>query len=98
MDARDFSLRLTVALLLTGVLAGLVGIGFTHLLHAVQQWMFYGGWAAEHISFRELVAQASAGRRLMALLACGVVVGGVLDAVAQIWRAVTGSENGGAAA
>ena len=76
MDARDFSLRLTVALLLTGVLAGLVGIGFTHLLHAVQQWMFYGGWAAEHISFRELVAQASAGRRLMALLACGVVVGG----------------------
>ena len=75
MDARDFSLRLTVALLLTGVLAGLVGIGFTHLLHAVQQWMFYGDWAAEHISFRELVAQASAGRRLMALLACGAVVG-----------------------
>ena len=63
MDARDFSLRLTVALLLTGVLAGLVGIGFTHLLHAVQQWMFYGGWAAEHISFRELARPAAAGRR-----------------------------------
>jgi len=50
MDARDFSLRLTVALLLTGVLAGLVGIGFTHLLHAVQQWVFYGGWATGHVS------------------------------------------------
>ena len=75
MDARDFSLRLTVALLLTGVLAGLVGIGFTHLLHAVQQWVFYGGWATGHVSFRELVAQASAGRRLAALLACGAVVG-----------------------
>ena len=75
MESRDFSLRLGVALLLTGLLAGLVGIGFTHLLHAVQQWVFYGGWATGHVSFRELVAQASAGRRLMALLACGAGVG-----------------------
>ena len=76
MDSRDFSLRLGVALLLTGLLAGLVGIGFTHLLHAVQQLVFHGGWAqGGHASFRELVQQASAGWRFAALLACGAVVG-----------------------
>ena len=76
MESRDFSLRLGVALLLTGLLAGLVGIGFTHLLHAVQQLVFHGGWAqGGHASFRELAQQASAGRRFAALLACGAVVG-----------------------
>ena len=76
MESRDFSLRLGVALLLTGLLAGLVGIGFTHLLHAVQQLVFHGGWAqGGHASFRELVQQASAARRFVALLACGAVVG-----------------------
>lgn len=75
MESRDFSLRLGVALLLTGLLAGLVGIGFTHLLHAVQQFVFHGGLVAGHVSFRELAQQASAGRRFAALLACGAVVG-----------------------
>ena len=75
MESRDFSLRLGVALLLTGLLAGLVGIGFTHLLHLLQQLVFHGGLVDGHVSFRELVQQASAGRRFAALLACGAVVG-----------------------
>ena len=67
MESRDFSLRLGVALLLTGLLAGLVGIGFTHLLHFLQQFVFHGGLVAGHVSFRELAQQASAGRRFVAL-------------------------------
>ena len=75
MESRDFSLRLGVALLLTGLLAGLVGIGFTHLLHFLQQFVFHGGLVAGHVSFRELAQQASGVRRFAALLACGAVVG-----------------------
>lgn len=71
----DFSPRFVAALLLTGVIAGVVGILLTHLLHAVQQWTFLGTLNAEHISFRQLVQESEPLRRFWALLACGVVVG-----------------------
>ncbi|WII90394.1 chloride channel protein [Kingella negevensis] len=76
MEKPDFSLKFVLALLCTGVLAGLVGIAFTHLLHAIQQFTFHGGLVAgEHVSFRELVQQAEPLRRLIALMLCGLVVG-----------------------
>lgn len=75
MNASHFTPKFTAALIGTGIAAGLVGIGFTHLLHAVQQLVFLGHWADGHIPFGDLVRQASPERRFAALLACGAVVG-----------------------
>jgi|GEM_PF-4151478 hypothetical protein len=43
--------KFAAALLLAGVLAGMVGIVFTHLLHFIQQVFFSGSPVAGHISF-----------------------------------------------
>ena len=75
MESPQISPKFIAALLLAGVLAGAVGIAFTHLLHLIQQLVFSGSLADGHISFRELVRQASPQRRVAALLACGAVVG-----------------------
>lgn len=75
MDLQKISPRLVIGLLLTGALAGCVGIALTHILHFIQQIIFGGDGSAEHISFRELVQTASPERRFFALFACGMVVG-----------------------
>lgn len=67
--------RVLAVLLLVGTVAGGVGIGLTHLLHAVQQLVFQGSLHSEHIPFRQLVQAASPLHRFWALLACGAVVG-----------------------
>lgn len=67
--------RVLAVLLLVGMVAGCVGIGLTHLLHAVQQLVFQGSLHSEHIPFRQLVQAASPLHRFWALLACGAVVG-----------------------
>ena len=67
--------RVLAALLLVGMVAGCIGIGLTHLLHAVQQLVFQGSLHSEHIPFRQLVQAASPLHRFWALLACGAVVG-----------------------
>lgn len=67
--------RILAVLLLVGAVAGCVGIGLTHLLHAVQQLVFQGSLHSEHIPFRQLVQAASPLHRFWALLGCGAVVG-----------------------
>ena len=67
--------RVLAVLLLVGMVAGCVGIGLTHLLHAVQQLVFQGSLHSEHIPFRQLVQAASPQHRFWALLACSAVVG-----------------------
>ncbi|MFC2506409.1 MAG: chloride channel protein, partial [Kingella sp. (in: b-proteobacteria)] len=71
----DFSPRLVLALFLTGILAGIVGIVLTHSLHIVQQLFFAGNLKSEHVSFLQLVHEAAPLRRLLVLLLCGLVVG-----------------------
>lgn len=76
MKHSDFSLRFWGALMLAGVVAGLVGVGLTFLLHAVQQWAFVGfGETAVHMDFGDMVRQASPMRRFVVVLLCGVLVG-----------------------
>lgn len=77
MKEQDFSFRFWLALVLAGLVAGLVGIGLTYLLHFVQHWAFVGSpqWGGEHIAFRELVAEASPLRRFVVVVVCGLLVG-----------------------
>lgn len=68
--------KILLALFVTGLIAGCVGIILTHLLHAIQQLAFHGSLiAGEHISFRELTELATPTRRVQVLLVCGLVVG-----------------------
>lgn len=76
MVSTDFSPRLWGILILTGVIAGLVGIVLTHLLHTVQ-FVAFSGWMVshEHISFRELVEKVEPWRRFIVLLLSGGLIG-----------------------
>ncbi|WP_298704940.1 chloride channel protein [uncultured Veillonella sp.] len=66
--------RILSLLVLTGIMAGLVGIGFTNLMHFIQH-LTYNYTEADHLSFGLGVANASPEHRVIALLLCGVVGG-----------------------
>lgn len=65
------SARLAGALLVAGVLAGLVAAGLTELLHGVQHLAF--GYRSG--TFADGVARAPGWRRMVALAGCGLVAG-----------------------
>ncbi|MGE8640595.1 MAG: chloride channel protein [Achromobacter sp.] len=70
--------RLFIAVLLTGIVAGLGGMLLGMLLHAVQH-LAYGyslDRIVSHESFLEGVEAASGTRRLLVLVVCGLVAGG----------------------
>lgn len=69
LERKTFSL-----VVLVGILAGIVGIVFTNLLHVIQHAM-YNYSSADGYSFGMGVAQVSGEHRLWALLACGLVGG-----------------------
>ncbi|MDY3973034.1 MAG: chloride channel protein [Veillonella caviae] len=66
--------RIFALLVLTGLMAGLVGIAFTNLMHFIQH-ATYNYSAADHFSFGMGVANVSPEHRVIALLLCGVVGG-----------------------
>lgn len=66
--------RILSLLILTGVMAGLVGIAFTNLMHFIQH-ATYNYTEADHFSFGMGVAHVSPEHRVVALLLCGLVGG-----------------------
>lgn len=74
MSPRDFTPRFVVSLLMTGVLAGMVGIVLTVLLHGVQHLAFSGVWSGS-MPFNQLAGLASPWRRVWVLTACGALAG-----------------------
>ncbi|MDO5639580.1 MAG: chloride channel protein [Neisseria sp.] len=71
-----FTPRLLFSLVAVGVIAGLVGICLSWLLHFVQHQAYgYDLRGVEEIPFRVGVEQASAGRRVAVLTLCGVLAG-----------------------
>jgi H+/Cl- antiporter ClcA len=78
MEARDTQrIRVVLATLLTGILAGVIGILLSWFLHLVQH-LAYGydlhAWAGD-ISFLHGVEDASPVHRLIVLTVCGLVAG-----------------------
>ncbi len=70
--------RFLLAVILTGLFAGLGGMLLGMLLHAVQH-LAYGyaeGQVVSHETFLEGVQAASGARRVLALVLCGVAAGG----------------------
>lgn len=70
--------RFLLAVILTGLFAGLGGMLLGMLLHAVQH-LAYGyaeGQVVSHETFLEGVQAASSARRVMALVLCGMAAGG----------------------
>ncbi|MEB3752808.1 chloride channel protein [Acinetobacter sp. MD2(2019)] len=63
-----------LSLFMIGILAGCVGIAFTFLMHFLQH-LTFGAPLFEEMPFRVVVEQASATRRICALVLCGLVVG-----------------------
>lgn len=78
-------MRLVAVVLATGVLAGIGGTLLALLLHAVQHLAYGYGFdgAPTHASFLSGVEHASAPRRVLVMLACGVVAGAGWWAVAR---------------
>lgn len=77
MQQNDAGFRFWTALVLAGLVAGLVGVGLTYLLHFVQYWAFTGvaDWHHAHASFLDLVQHATPLRRFGVLILCGFLVG-----------------------
>ena len=76
-DPPRWRARLFIAVLLTGVVAGLGGMLLGMLLHAVQH-LAYGyslDRIVSHESFLEGVEAADGTRRLLVLVVCGLVAG-----------------------
>lgn len=69
------SLRFYFSLICIGVIAGLVGVMLTFLLHHIQHFAFGYGTNGVEMSFREGVQQSSYTQRIIALSICGVIVG-----------------------
>ncbi|WP_376784690.1 chloride channel protein, partial [Achromobacter animicus] len=70
--------RFLLAVVLTGLFAGLGGMLLGMLLHAVQHltYGYGGGHIISHESFLEGVQAASGPRRVLALVLCGLAAGG----------------------
>lgn len=69
------SLRFYFSLIGIGIIAGLVGVVLTFLLHHVQHFAFDYGANGVEVSFREGVQQSTPAQRMFALTLCGGVVG-----------------------
>ena len=69
LDRKVFGL-----VVLTGIMAGIVGIVFTNLLHVVQH-LVYNYSSVDGYSFGVGITHVSGVHRLFALLACGLVAG-----------------------
>ncbi|ETS93642.1 chloride channel protein [Veillonella sp. AS16] len=69
-----FDKRLIGLIIIVGFIAGLVGASYTHLLHAVQHFVYHYS-AADHLSFGAAVARVAPMERLFALMVCGVIGG-----------------------
>ena len=67
--------KLWVALIITGIIGGMVGIVLTEIMHTIQHLAYGYGSDGLYVSFREGVAQASPVRRIGVMAFCGVVVG-----------------------
>ena len=67
--------KLWIALILTGIVGGMVGIALTELMHFIQHTAYGYGAGGGHVSFREGVVQTSSERRILVLILCGVAVG-----------------------
>ena len=67
--------KLWAALIITGIIGGMVGIVLTEIMHTIQHLAY--GYSSDglYVSFREGVAQASPERRIGVMAFCGVVVG-----------------------
>lgn len=72
-----YTIKFLMAMILTGVIAGLVGLVLSLILHVVQHIAF--GYNLNEVfstdNFLEAVNASSPLRRVLALVACGVVVG-----------------------
>lgn len=66
--------KLIALLLFCGAIAGVAGMSLIGLLHFIQQ-LVYGIVRTDGITFRNIVEQTTAIHRLLALSACGVIVG-----------------------
>lgn len=64
-----------LALVLTGIVGGMVGIVLTELMHFIQHTAYGYGADGVYMSFREGAAQAAPGRRIAVMGLCGVIVG-----------------------
>ena len=69
LDKRLFGL-----IIIVGIVAGLVGSFYTHLMHFIQHFI-YDYSAADGLYFGQAVARVSPEHRLFALLLCGLVAG-----------------------
>lgn len=67
--------KLWAALIITGIIGGMVGIVLTEIMHAIQHLAYGYGSDGLYVSFREGVLQASSERRIGVMTFCGVVVG-----------------------
>ena len=67
--------KLWIALILAGIVGGMVGIALTELMHFIQHTAYGYGMGGGHVSFREGVVQTSSERRILVLILCGVAVG-----------------------
>jgi len=66
--------RLLGLIIIVGLVAGLIGSFYTHLLHYIQHFM-YAYSTSDGLTFGQAVARVSPEHRLLALLACGLVGG-----------------------
>ncbi len=69
-----FDKRLLGLIIVVGVVAGLIGAFYTHLLHYIQHFMYHYS-DSDHLSFGQAVARVSPEYRVMALALCGLVGG-----------------------
>ena len=67
--------KLWAALIITGIIGGMVGIVLTEIMHTIQHLAYGYGSDGLYVSFREGVSQASPERRMGVMAFCGVVVG-----------------------
>lgn len=67
--------KLWAALIITGIIGGMVGIVLTEIMHTIQHLAYDYGSDGLYVSFREGVSQASPARRIGVMTFCGVVVG-----------------------
>lgn len=66
--------RLLGLVIIVGLVAGLIGSFYTHLMHYIQHFM-YAYSISDGLTFGQAVARVSPEHRLLALLACGLVGG-----------------------
>ena len=69
------NIRVLITIIVIGLLAGMIGIVLTELLHVVQQLAFGSGNSTTHTSFKILVETSTPLHRLLVVLLCGVLTG-----------------------